>query len=159
MKNLDLNKILNLIADYYSVLPVCVYAALIYMSVIFRELKYLKLSVYIFISNLFVSLIKSIKFPQKYDYIFNRPKGAKNCDYLSSNGCRENYPGFPSGHMTTTAFFCYYQIIKNNGTLFHSIIILIMGWARYYKKCHTPLQIFVGTVLGIIFGKIYSQIE
>ena len=105
MKNINLDKILSLLADYYSVLPVCVYVALLYFSLVNKEIKYFKLGLYIFLSNLFISLIKSFKFPDKYDYIFKRPTGAKNCDYLSSNGCRENYPGFPSGHMTTTAFY------------------------------------------------------
>jgi len=159
MKNSNIEKMLNLFADYYSVLPVCVYVALIYISLITRDINHFKLAFYIFLSNILVSIIKSIKFPSKYDHIFKRPKGASNCNYLSSNGCRENYPGFPSGHMTTTAFFCYYQILNGKDKLLHSFIIVIMGWARHYKKCHTVIQIITGTILGSFLGRFYSYIE
>ena len=40
-----------------------------------------------------------------------RPKGACGCDFLSSKGLVEGNPGFPSGHMTITAYFAIYNIL------------------------------------------------
>ena len=82
-----------------------------------------------------------------------RPEGAENCDYLSKMGpAKKDAPGFPSGHMTTTAFFAMYKAIDNkeNAPLIALLtaIVISMSWSRYYKKCHTVLQIIGGIILG-----------
>ena len=124
-----------------------------------------------------------------------RPKGACGCDFLSSKGLVEGNPGFPSGHMTLTAYFGIYNIlcllenlnndieinpyknISNNEInsnisyienitittptriyaliFFNLLLILFMGWARHYKKCHNLIQIIGGTILGSIVALFF----
>jgi membrane-associated phospholipid phosphatase len=85
------------------------------------------------------------KFP-KTKWIY-RPKGAFNCSAISTGGDATGKPGFPSGHMSNIAFIAvslslYY---KNNIPL---LAILLMAYARIYKKCHNIIQVLAGTLYG-----------
>jgi len=126
-----------------------------------------------------------------------RPKGARGCDCLSINGLVEGNPGFPSGHMTLTAYFAIYNIlcllenlnndnelnpyknISNNeinsnvsylenitirtpnriyALIFINLLfIILMGWARHYKKCHNLVQIIGGTIFGSIVALFFFR--
>ena len=92
-----------------------------------------------------------------------RPKGAKGCDFFSIGPDVSGKPGFPSGHISITTFVCIYFILlimynpyfknknKNITILFimaNILTILLMGWARHYKKCHNIIQIIGGILLG-----------
>ena len=150
------------LANIVSFTPLLIYFYLLCNSLYTKNIKSFKLSFYIFLSNSLVDLIKKINFPKKYDYIFKRPKDACDCDYLSSNGIQKNRPGFPSGHMTTTSFFCIYQIMNSKNKckkMLYVFVILLMGWARYYKNCHNLVQIITGTFLGSLIGYGYRYIE
>lgn len=79
-----------------------------------------------------------------------RPRNAKNCDVWNANGSQGDAPGFPSGHMATTAAFWM------GATSLHPVLGAVgilatggMAWARMKKDCHTFVQTFGGTVLGI----------
>ena len=134
------------------------------------------------ISSLIVKFFKSIDI--KKDFIY-RPKQASYCDYLSKNKNSKimGFPsGHMSStalfatFMILLRFYKKYQKPnnslqeqkKNNQTLIEEFIkndylhiiinlllIILVGWARYYKYCHTSLQIIVGTILGIILGIIF----
>jgi hypothetical protein len=89
-----------------------------------------------------------------YEFL-KRPPGAANCDMFSRNGNQEGKPGFPSGHMTSTVAFItsvyllfpeYRYLCINFGIIFSGLMAL----SRVNKKCHTPLQTYAGTVLGMI---------
>ena len=99
-----------------------------------------------------------------------RPKGAYNTDYLSRNGkVSEDTPGFPSGHMTSMAAFAMYMILRKKGeqdwdefirenTVFFWLnvgSVLLMAFARWYKKCHNITQILAGTIYGSVTAYIY----
>ena len=76
-----------------------------------------------------------------------------DCDYLSKMGpVKKDAPGFPSGHMTTTAFFALYKAMenKNNAPLLTLLtaIVIAMSWSRHFKKCHNVVQIIGGILLG-----------
>lgn len=98
--------------------------------------------------------------------LFYRPKGAKGCDFLSTKGFAPPFtPGFPSGHMTITAFVMVFNIllIINNRINYvqkcliiflNLIFIILMSWARHFKKCHNIFQIIGGILLGIIIAKL-----
>jgi membrane-associated phospholipid phosphatase len=104
-----------------------------------------------------------IPYPNWFHKYSMRPEGASNCDYLSCGGLvKENTPGFPSGHMTTTAYFVIYNIlyiIKNkiNKLLIipNIFLLVLMGWARIYKLCHNLVQVISGTILGTLIGIIF----
>ena len=104
-----------------------------------------------------------IPYPNWFHKYSMRPKGASNCDYLSCGGIvKDNTPGLPSGHMTTTAYFVIYNvlyIIKNKiNKLFiipNIFLLIIMGWARITKLCHNMVQVISGTILGIFLGILF----
>tara|TARA_Y100000590_G_scaffold44185_1_gene47040 strand:+ start:6298 stop:6834 length:537 start_codon:yes stop_codon:yes gene_type:complete len=167
----DINNLqIDNIADFISVLPISMYIGIIYFGLITNEYIYFKMLGIILFSTILTDVIKRLPYKSFYygEYLYKitrRPKGASNTDYLSKNGeCKENSPGFPSGHMATTSSFSVLMILffmKRYNLAFSelvtqrpmivfisSILVPFMGWARYYKKCHSLLQIIVGTCLG-----------
>lgn len=153
--------------DYISTIPLLIYGGLIYQSFCYREIHSILLAIYILFSDIVVYWLKRIPYsPDSYLYkITRRPKGATRCDYLSRNTAYPEYtPGFPSGHMTTTSLFCFFQIFKAYYTqydnlyytsILHIGIITLMGCARYYKKCHSLIQIIYGFILGTFMAWMY----
>ncbi len=110
-----------------------------------------------------------VLFPQK---IFVRPDGARGCGAGCGNNLAEGQQGFPSGHAQTAWFFAIFMIMYNitfvNNNYLVILIYLIfaatISFSRlgYYPLlgtlCHTPLQVIVGSNLGIILGLVYFNI-
>ena len=141
------------LADYISVLPVAFYAGAFYELVKAPNSETLKYFLGITASTIASDIIKRLPYPESLYKLSRRPEGAENCDYLSKMGpAKKEAPGFPSGHMTTTAFFAAYKAMDNmeNAPLLALLtaIVISMSWSRYYKKCHTVLQIIGGITLG-----------
>ena len=115
----------------------------------------------LFLPEVFKNITKII---HPKNNIWYRPKGAKGCDFRSIKGYAPNFtPGFPSGHMTITSYIMIFNILlifkkninyKQLIILLNIFVILLMGWARYYKKCHNLFQIFGGIMLGYILSKV-----
>jgi membrane-associated phospholipid phosphatase len=77
--------------------------------------------------------------------------------------------------MSSTAFFCAYIVLnfmnKNNYNLqnllmykpslliVNIILIIMMAWARYYKKCHNITQIIGGTIYGLGLAYLFFNIN
>lgn len=91
----------------------------------------------------------------KYFFIRNtspRPKGARDCDLLCTDGNQEGKPGMPSSHSATVAFFSGFYIQQTDNILIKVLLIIYSGLvmlSRYIKRCHTLNQIIVGTLLGV----------
>ena len=141
------------LADYISVLPISFYAGSIYELIKNPNNDTLKYFLGIFTSTLASDVIKRLPYPDSLYKMSRRPEGAENCDYLSKSGpVKKDAPGFPSGHMTTTAFFATYKAIENMNNkpllLLLASIVVGMGWSRHYKKCHSGIQIVGGIILG-----------
>lgn len=94
-----------------------------------------------------------------------RPQGASNCNIACSNGDRSGAPGFPSGHMSTAAFFWTFAALltrhRGAGALHLAAVVcagaaytMLTALARHHKRCHTLLQIVVGTLLGCAVGAV-----
>lgn len=93
-----------------------------------------------------------------------RPSMATGCDFFSIKGNVGGQPGFPSGHMSITAYFAIFNILlivnRNHGSkywktlliLSNIVIIILMGWARHFKHCHNMIQILGGIITGTILG-------
>lgn len=83
-----------------------------------------------------------------------RPTGAKDCDIWNRNGDQSGNPGFPSGHLATTAAFWTGAYLVSEEKYKPWVLIVgivgIMGmiWARMQKRCHTFVQTIAGTLLG-----------
>ena len=85
------------------------------------------------------------KFPNtKWVY---RPQGAFNCSATSTGGDASGKPGFPSGHMTNIAFLAISLSLYYKTNLPY-LTILLMAYARIYKKCHNIIQVLGGTIYG-----------
>lgn len=95
---------------------------------------------------------------------FLRPLHARNCDIMCRNGLVGGKPGFPSGHMSSTALFCtliiLYKYRVTGSTKFELMVLgavafaftMLTALARFYKGCHNIIQIGCGTVLGVVLG-------
>jgi membrane-associated phospholipid phosphatase len=166
-------KLIN-IADLISVFPLCLYYVIAYLILVdIKEIKknfeYPIIFIGLVFSSQLVSFIKSIDFGGDFIY---RPKGAQYCDYLSKNKTSK-MRGFPSGHMSSISLFATFMIllryrkykniksyVKNEYMyiIVNLLLVIATAWARYYKKCHTLLQIGCGTILGILLGYIFFVI-
>ena len=146
------------IADIISVIPLSIYLTLIYIILIRscennRNL-YIRILIGLLIATLLSDIIKRIKYPSFMYKITRRPKGAFNTDYLSRNGSvRANAPGFPSGHMSSTTYFVVMSMLTFakgfRGNVVGTLLVVLMGWARLYKKCHNLFQVIGGIILGL----------
>lgn len=162
------------LANFISVLPLYYIISIIIITSysLIMNLKIWKSILYYFCGLIFAllspQLIKNIiKLINPDSLIWYRPCGAKGCDFQSMKGYAAPFTsGFPSGHMTLTSYVMIFNIlilikkkVKYNKLLLSILIlnlllILIMSWARYYKKCHNIFQI----VGGIFFGSVISLI-
>ena len=98
-----------------------------------------------------------------YPSIFKRPDGAINCDVFNCGGIASHKSGFPSGHMTSISFFMNSLLIKSNKELtinnifLYNIPCILMGIARYEKKCHNVIQILFGYLFGLLFSYLLNK--
>ena len=114
-----------------------------------------------------IHLLKQIPYPKFLHKYTMRPEGAKNCDYFASKKlCNKDNPGMPSGHMGTTAFFVIYNLLhlmkkdsqfKYPTAALSGILMVMMGWARYKKKCHNIYQIIIGSLYGSGLGYFFFK--
>jgi len=81
-----------------------------------------------------------------------RPAGAKNCNLFCQGGAVGGQPGFPSGHMGSSAVLVglLYDAFPFPTVLIGGIVwLLLMAYSRYAKECHTLTQIVAGTCYGL----------
>jgi membrane-associated phospholipid phosphatase len=96
---------------------------------------------------------------------FKRPDGACDCNIMNGGGLVETASGFPSGHVATTSVYMsllYFHSGKQSFMVFclYHIPTILMGLARYMKKCHNMLQIVYGLGLGVFMATIlYNQLK
>jgi membrane-associated phospholipid phosphatase len=131
-----------LLIYYQNIYTACVLFLLMNKSVIFGVLK-----------KIFI----------KYD-IGKRPKEAFNCNFFNCGG-KSDGGGMPSGHMgfMGIVIFIVYNIYKLNNNkhvlYIYGLMVILTAISRYLLKCHTPLQIIMGYIVGIIIGLIYNMMD
>jgi len=100
--------------------------------------------------------------------IFNRPKGAKHCGLKCTDEPLEHKMGFPSGHSQMIWFFVISLLILYWSKhpkrcllatpllfLFASLTTLSRtGWTGSHN-CHTPIQVLVGAIVGVLIAIFY----
>ena len=129
----------------------------------------------LFLSNIIVIIIhKYIKHHTTglYPNIFKRPNGACDCNIFNDGGIVSHKSGFPSGHMSSISLFMNGFLFKNNKKvdilqfIIYNIPCILMGVARYQKKCHNLIQIIFGYLFGLssayllkifYYNKIHNQ--
>ena len=89
-----------------------------------------------------------------------RPAGARDCDLWCVGGPVGGAPGFPSGHMTAAALLVSALWFRLRCPVVLWVGVpwtLAMGWSRWFKGCHTVLQIVTGAALGAGVGWLMSK--
>lgn len=89
--------------------------------------------------------------------VYGRPAGAVACDILCAGGPVGGAPGFPSGHMATSAALVTALWVHTQSPLVLGVGIPWIGamaWSRWAKHCHNWAQIVAGTVFGCVFGVV-----
>lgn len=82
-----------------------------------------------------------------------RPTGASACDIFCIGPGVGGDPGFPSGHMAVvaTVVAALWLHFEDPRILYiGGLWILAMAWARWFKQCHTWLQIVGGIAVGCV---------
>ena len=86
-----------------------------------------------------------------------RPAGASACDIFCIGPGVSGAPGFPSGHMAVVAVVVaalWLQFKEPHILYIGGLWLAAMAWARWFKRCHTWLQIAGGVAVG--FGAAYG---
>jgi membrane-associated phospholipid phosphatase len=107
---------------------------------------------------------RMIPFPA---YLRDRPSSATDCNLINKGGSYAAKPGFPSGHTTTAWFlFIYFvlQVRRDNvrailPAMISGVFALLVSVARVTLRCHTPVQIYGGIVLGTLWAIAFDQLE
>ena len=120
--------------------------------------KYNLLILYIIISIIEKSS-KNITFNYFNNSITKRPNKACNCNIFNNGGICNDKSGFPSGHVAIISLYFNRLFLTNKNKTFKYFILynipcILMGFARYYKKCHNIYQIITGYILGLIVALI-----
>lgn len=93
---------------------------------------------------------------------FKRPRGAHACDALCAGGPAEHESGMPSAHASSTAFAATYIFLtcrKPYASLVAAAYWLAVCYARYKKRCHTPAQLVVGSLLGALLAWLATKLS
>jgi membrane-associated phospholipid phosphatase len=103
------------------------------------------------------------KFKNNIQFL-KRPPEACDCSLFNNGGNVGGNSGFPSGHCAFAAYFgsfIYFNYLKQNinNLLLISSVPLVIGIARYYKKCHKINQILAGFALGGSIGYIVNSLK
>lgn len=108
-----------------------------------------------------VTLITSETLKRVIFWNFKRPVGACNCGLINTDKCDGNEPGMPSSHVAFVTFLFTYYIYHLQPKWRNIAILYLVGvsLSRYFKKCHTELQIIGGIMLGYFIKTTSSLIE
>jgi membrane-associated phospholipid phosphatase len=111
------------------------------------------------IVSILVAIVKYISQPFLSNMPWlRRPEGAQNCDCFRRSGDVSGQPGFPSGHAALIVFLVCsllmtYKVQSVGIYVLSFLVIFLVCLSRIAIKCHTPLQVVAGVILG---GLMYS---
>ena len=91
-----------------------------------------------------------------------RPAGATACDIFCIGPGVGGNPGFPSGHMSVVSIVVatlWIRFKKPYILYIGGLWIAAMAWARWFKKCHTWVQIAAGVAVGIVGAFILDRLQ
>ena len=180
----DINITLNIVLMQY---PLFINIIIFILGIFTADIKYLLFFILLKISDWINYGLKLLSKQVLSDSITDRPlnNGIIYTDVKLGTGLmpflgntnlqgRES-KGFPSGHSQTVGIFTtimilnIYNNIEDNKDEWYKnrtyyVLIIIGGlvlWQRWYSNCHTLLQIFTGTLIGIGLGigswEIYNK--
>ena len=139
-----------------------------------------------FLAVIIPMLIKAITRNTPFPGIFKRPDGAKDCNLFNTGGVCDRESGFPSGHVTLIAYFCFYIYFQYNKELkeylfgddtkreykstqyssqdLYLLILcfiptIMMGYAIYMKNCHNMIQVTAGAITGFAISRFIIKLR
>ena len=156
--NIKMDNIIDNIS--LSLFPLEYYPLLVYIFT--RKIEYLYIYIGLLIVCVFTLVIRESFAKMSNNPVFYRPKGCSNCSLLNTP-TDPSGPAFPSGHMSMTVFLVItlLYVTKNTNMLAYvlaGIYILLMGYSRYYKKCHNIPQISAGIIHGSIWAFVFIKL-
>jgi membrane-associated phospholipid phosphatase len=159
------NFTVKFIADFISALPIAFSFYFGFNAISYLDRFHTLGLAGLFASSLVADLIKRLPYPKSWDFFITRPKGANNWDILSRNDYSDkiNPPGFPSGHMTSAAYFAAYIFYGRKTNHLEKIallaIVLLTAWARLVKGVHNVPQVLAGILLGLIAAAVFLKLN
>lgn len=106
------------------------------------------------------SFLKSIM--PRYGIFLRPTNNPCQCTFSHSNCPNQISVGMPSEHAMTMTFFVTMIYLKNKTidrrVIFAFIIALLVIGERYFTKCHTLLQLFIGALVGFTLAIIYNNL-
>lgn len=160
-----------MILDILTIYPLAIIIASIFYSFIsqnFIGILFAIGSIIEIIFNMGLKKITNYMFPKFKPFLRPNPPNI-GCGYIPNcNNTILTY-GMPSGHAqsaATIAVFWVLYILDNyslNIYSYLSIISLILvsmmvAYSRIYLGCHNILQVFVGSIIGLIYGVVLYKI-
>lgn len=117
--------------------------------------------------NMIEKIIKYVSRPYLADHTWlQRPSGACDCSWMNTGGNVAGRPGFPSGHAAIISFIVVavilsYPKLKRDvaAWIIGVTIIILVDVSRIKRKCHTPLQVIAGTLLGITCAVLSQALQ
>jgi dolichyldiphosphatase len=151
---MTISRIITTGADAF---PLYIMISSLLEGIIFQDNRGLVFFIMVCINFIINMVLKSILWKQN-EQDATRPRGGTKAK------CGDKY-GNPSGHSQFASFFAVFWILYIlNSKLFDNfianalscislvLIAIIVGWSRVYIDCHTPSQVLLGSVIGIIVG-------
>ena len=159
------NFTVSALADYISALPIGFSFYMGLNALTYMDRYNILGFIGLFASSLSADIIKRLPYPKSWEFFITRPKGANNWDILSRNDYSKkvNPPGFPSGHMTSAAYFAAYIFYGRKTNKLEKAallaIVLLTAWARLVKGVHNLPQVLAGTLLGLISAAVFLKLN
>lgn len=157
---MEIIKIIH-IYDFISLFPLVLY---VYTIIEFYKNNNIYLLSGCILSYIIHRVIKNATHGYYPEY-FKRPDNATDTNIFNTGGFSGNNPGFPSGHVLTTAFVLYYLIFIENQSLLtldsinKQIIIIIIAYARVKKSAHKIIQVIAGYIIGLVLAHYIVFLE
>ena len=154
---IDITNIIDTIS--ISIFPLMYFPLIVY--ILTRKIEYLYIFIGVLIVRTSTELVRELFAKMSKNPFLYRPEGCSNCS-LTNTPTDPNGPAFPSGHMGLTTFLVItlLYVTKNTNMLAYvltGIYILLMGYSRYYKKCHNIPQIIAGILHGSIWAFVFIK--
>ena len=108
----------------------------------------------------FIDTLLKSSFPKKAPFL--RPTNdVCKCSFIKNDQC--GVMGMPSGHAMIMTFFVMMIFLYTHKFDYKIILLIILALSviiqRWMCGCHTPLQLFVGSVIGILFALVYNKLN
>lgn len=152
------------------IMPIILTIGGLVYGILGKNIYLILLSLGLFLCMIIAPILKSLmpvppEHEQKTD-IYLRPCNNKHnscdCGFYSSKSTKKNQIGMPSEHAMTMMFFATMIYLRygqvNYQVVFSMILALVVMSQRYFSHCHSILQLFAGSALGIMFAWIYNYI-